>query len=288
MYELSGSIEDINLCDISPSQYILRSVMDGLEELALSIKRIGLLQPIIVRAKETCFEIVAGNRRFEACKMLGNKKITCHIVELDDRSAFEISMIENVQRHTLNPVEEGLAFRRYVQEFGWGGISELAQKVSNSKSYISRRIKLASLPQNILDLVSQSKVNVTTIEELFPITDIHAQSKVIKLIQDARLSSRMVRKIAKGIEPEEVDKDSIFHHFTSDNQNERLSKSFDKAIIALRVSMKKLTTLIENVEDNWMFYNIMMQHKQMVHYQIDLLVKQKNKYKKHYLLLRSL
>jgi ParB family chromosome partitioning protein len=261
--------------------------MDGLEELAVSIKRIGLLQPIIVRAKETCFEIVAGNRRFEAFKLLGYKKITCHIVELDDRSAFEVSMIENVQRHTLNPVEEGLAFRKYVQEFGWGGISELAQKVSKSKSYISRRIKLVSLPQNMLDLISQSEVNVTTIEELFPITDIHAQSKLIKLIQDARLSSRMARKIAKGTEPEEIDKDS-FYHFTSDNQNERLSKSFDKAIIALRVSMKKLTTLIEDVEDQWMFYDIMMQHKQMVHHQIDLLIKQKNKYKKHYLLLRSL
>jgi ParB family chromosome partitioning protein len=288
MYELIGSIEDINLCDILPSQYILRSVMDGLEELALSIKRIGLLQPIIVRAKETCFEIVAGNRRFEAFKMLGNKKITCHIVELDDKSAFEVSMIENVQRHTLNPVEEGLAFRRYVQEFGWGGISELAQKVSKSQSYISRRIKLVSLPQNILDLVSQSKVNVTTIEELFPITDIHAQSKLTKLIQDARLSSRMVRKIAKGTDPDEVDIDSIFQHFASDNENERLSKSFDKAIIALRISMKKLTALIENVEDKWMFHDIIMQHKQMVHHQIDILIKQKYKYKKHYLLLRSL
>jgi len=288
MHELIGSIEDINRCEISPSQYILRSGMDGLDELALSIKRIGLLQPIIVRAKETCFEIVAGNRRFEACKVLGYKKITCHIVELDDRSAFEVSMIENVQRHTLNPVEEGLAFRRYVQEFGWGGISELAQKVSKSQSYISRRIKLVSLPQNILDLVSQSKVNVTTIEELFPVTDRHAQSKLTKLILDARLSSRMVRKIAKGTEPEEVDKDSIFHHFTSDNESERLSKSFDKAIIALRLSMKKLTTLIENVEDKWMFYDIMMQHKQMVNHQIDLLIKQKNKYKKNYLLFRSL
>jgi ParB family transcriptional regulator, chromosome partitioning protein len=246
------------------------------------------LQPIIIRVKETYFEIVAGNRRFEACKMLGLKKISCHIVELDDRSAFEVSMIENVQRHTLSPIEEGLAFKKYVREFGRGGISELAQKVCKSPSYISRRIKLVDLPQNILDLISQSAVNITTVEELFPIAQKYTQIRLTELIRDGHLSSRMVRKIVKGIEPETVDKDSIFDLFASSNDYERQSKSFDKAIIALRISIKKFAAIIENVQDNWIFYDIMMQHKHVLNHQIDLLIKEKRKYKTHYLRLRAL
>jgi ParB family transcriptional regulator, chromosome partitioning protein len=288
MYELTGSIEDIDISDISASQNTLRSIVDDVDELALSIKRIGLLQPIIIRVKETYFEIVAGNRRFEACKMLGLKKISCHIVELDDRSAFEVSMIENVQRHTLSPIEEGLAFKKYVREFGRGGISELAQKVCKSPSYISRRIKLVDLPQNILDLISQSAVNITTVEELFPIADEYTQIRLTELIRDGHLSSRMVRKIVKGIEPETVDKDSIFHLFAGSNDYERQSKSFDKAIIALRISIKKFAAIIENIQDNWVFYDIMMQHKHVLNHQIDLLIKEKRKYKTHYLRLRAL
>lgn len=283
-----GSIEDINITDISPSQNLLRSVMENVNELAHSIKRMGLLQPIIVRAKETYFEIIAGNRRFEACKMLGLKKISCHIVELDDRSAFEVSLIENVQRHSLNPVEEGLAFKKYVHEFGWGGISELAQKVCKSPSYVSRRIKLMNLPQDVLDLISQSAVNITTVEELFPVTDNDTQSVLTELIRNECLSSRTVRKLVNRITHKKVAIDSIFHHFTSVSDYERLCKTFDKAIIALRIAIKRLTTIIEKIEDNWMFYDIMMQHKHMLHNQVDLLIKEKTKYKKKYLHFRTI
>jgi ParB family transcriptional regulator, chromosome partitioning protein len=288
MHELIGWIEDVNISDISPPQNVVRSVMHDVDELARSINRIGLLQPMIVRSNETHFEIVSGNRRFEACKILGLKKILCHIVELDDRSAFEVSMIENVQRHTLTPIEEGLAFKRYVHEFGWGGISELAQKVCKSPSYISRRIKLVDLPQKILDLISQSAVNITTIEELLPIGEKHTQSRLSELIRDEHLSSRMVRKIVKGIGSETVDKDTIFDDFTSNDDYERLCKSFDKSIIALRIAIKKIGSIIEVVEDNWFFYDILLQHKNMLNSQIDLLIKEKMKYKKNQLLFRAL
>jgi ParB family chromosome partitioning protein len=220
--------------------------------------------------------------------MLGLKKISCHIVELDDRSAFEVSIIENVQRHSLNPVEEGLAFKKYVHEFGWGGISELAQKVCKSPSYVSRRIKLTNLPQDVLDLISQSAVNITTVEELFPVTDNETQSVLTELIRDERLSSRTVRKLVNGITYKKVAIDSIFHHFTGVSDYERLCKTFDKAIIALRIAIKRLTTIIEKIEDNWMFYDIMMQHKHMLHHQVDLLIKEKTKYKKKYLQFRTI
>jgi len=287
MYELIGSIEDIDVSEISPSEYAVRSIVERVDELARSIQRLGLLQPIIVRANKVSFEIIAGNRRFRACKMLGLKKVSCHIVELDDKSAFEVSLVENVQRNTLNPIEEGLAFRKYVHEFGWGGISELSQKISKSPSYISRRIKLVNLPQNILDLISQSSIDITTVEELLPVEDNHTKSVLTELIRDENLSSRAVRQLVKNINTKDIDKDSIFIQLDSSNEYTRLCKSFDKAIIALRIAIKKLATMIEKIEDNWLFYDMMMQHKHLLHSQVDLLIKQKSKYKKHFLRLQA-
>jgi len=288
MHELIGSIEDIDVSEISPSEYAVRSVVERVDELARSIQRLGLLQPIIVRANNISFEIIAGNRRFRACKMLGLKKVSCHIVELDDKSAFEVSLVENVQRNTLNPIEEGLAFRKYVHEFGWGGISELGHKISKSPSYISRRIKLVNLPQNILDLISQSSIDITTVEELLPVEDNHTKSMLTELIRDENLSSRAVRQLVKNINTKDIDKDSIFIQLDSSHEYTRLCKSFDKAIIALRIAIKKLAAMIEKIEDNWLFYDVMMQHKHLLHNQVDLLIKQKARYKKHFLPLQAL
>jgi len=286
VHKLIGSIEDIDISNISPSSNVLRSIAENLDELAHSIKRIGLLQPVIVRVSNANFEIIAGNRRYEACRKLGLKQVRCHVVDLDDRAAFEVSLIENVHRHSLNPIEEGQAFKKYIHEFGWGGVSELAQKICKSPSYVTRRIKLVNLPRNILDLISQSGVSITTIEELFPIPDDNTRTMLTKLIHEKHLSSRTVRKLVKGITSKKVDIDS-FAQFTKIDDYDRLCKSFDKAIIALRISVDRLTTVIEKVEDNWILYNVMVQHKHMLNNQVDLLIKQKIKYKKKYLFLRG-
>ena len=165
--QLAGPVEDITMSDIVPPVNSLRSCMNGTEQLAESIKKIGLLQPILVRINSLgSFEVVAGNRRFDACKKLGWRKISCHLVELDDKSAFEVSIIENIQRQTLNPVEEGLAFRKYVNKFGWGGISELAQKLSKSPGYVCRRMKLAELPKDVIEPVSYTHLTLPTNREV--------------------------------------------------------------------------------------------------------------------------
>jgi ParB family chromosome partitioning protein len=137
-----------------------------------------LLQPIVVRTDASDnFEVIAGNRRLKARKSLGWKKIACHIVELDERTAFEFSIIENLQRHSLNPIEEGQAFRKYISEFGWGGVSELAEKISKSASYICKRIKLTELRKDTIDLISKSDISVTVAEELLAIGDKKTQKK---------------------------------------------------------------------------------------------------------------
>lgn len=285
--ELNGCLEDLKISDITSPLNQLRSGMSNLEELAESIHKIGLLQPIIVRTNSSeNFEIVAGNRRYNACKKLGKKKIACHIVELDDKKAFEVSIIENVQRHTLNPIDEGVAFKKYVEDFGWGGVSELSQKLSKSVSYICKRMKLLELPKSVTDLISKSEIHVSVAEELLNIPDKRTQSKLTELIRDRHLSSRKVRKMAKGMRTKQ--EKNYFCNSGSKNDYEIIHRAFDKAIIALRISIRKIATIIESLDDKRMFYDILMEHKNILHQQIDLLIKEKRKYKKNSLVLHAL
>lgn len=278
--QLNGSLEDLDIVEVTKSNYQLRNALHNVEELAQSIRKVGLLQPIVVRTNTSNkFEVVAGNRRLHACKRLGWRKIACHVVELDDKEAFEASIIENVQRNTLNPIEEGLAYRKYVREFGWGGVSELAQKLSKSSSHICKRIKLTELPKDITDLISKSEISVSIGEELLPIGDINTQSKITEIIQKQELSSRMVRKLVKGLGNKNLDEDR--YYFNQRTEYDRIKKIFDKIIISIKILIKKLATIIESVEDNWIIYEVLMQHKHILHEQIDLLIRERRKYKNY-------
>ena len=178
------------------------------------------------------------------------------------------------------------SFRKYVKDFGWGGISELSQKifkklpstyVNESNCWSYQIISLIS--------ISKSEMHVTVAEELLHISDKHSQSNLTELIQDEHLSSRMVRKIVKGMKTK-PDKNSLSYS-SSKSDNEIIHRSFDKAIIALRISIKKLATIIENLDDRRMLHDILMQHKHMLHQQIDLLIREKRKYRKNSLILHN-
>jgi len=275
--ELIGSIDDINMSDIFQSLNPLRNASNSTAELADSISKIGLLSPILVRITEAGkFEVVAGNRRFYACKSLGWKKVPCHIVELDDKSAFEASIIENIQRNTLNIIEEGFAFRKYVNEFGWGAASELAHKLSKSSSYISKRMRLLELPDDVLQLLHDSEISVSTGEELLSIKEKEKQSKFAKMVLNQSISSKKLRKIIKE-DKCRLDNYDSFSYSNANGEKERILKTFDKSIIAIRIAMSKLAMIIENIEESWVLYEILMQHKNMLHAQIDLLIKEKKK-----------
>lgn len=276
--ELIGSIDDINISDIFQSLNHLRNGSSSVLELADSISKIGLLSPILVRIMENGkFEVVAGNRRFKACKSLGWKKIPCHIVELDDRHAFEASIIENIQRNTLNIIEEGLAFRKYVNEFGWGAASELARKLSKSSSYVSKRMKLLDLPADVLQLITESEISITAGEELLSIKEGDKQSKIAKIVQKHSIPSKTLRKIIKEQEYL-LDEQSTLSFYDSTAENEKFLKAFDKSIISLKIAMNKLAMIIEKIEGNWALYEILMNHKNAIHSQIDLLIREKKKY----------
>jgi ParB family transcriptional regulator, chromosome partitioning protein len=268
-----GSIGDILISKIKQSKNIRRQVSNT-DELAKSIEQKGLLQPILVRTMDGYFEVVAGNRRYCACKSLGWKKITCHIIELDDRQAFEVSLIENIQRMTLSPLDEATAFKSYVTDFGWGGVTDLASRIGKSLSYITKRIKLLNLPPDVLESIMTRRLDPSLAEELLSIKDGNKQSVLANLIADRRLSLRMTRKLVKNFD--EGDRDSFYKSDYIDHIK-IAERSFDKSITAIRIAMNSLSEIISGVEHDWIIQEVLMQHRNMLHTQIDLLLKEKKK-----------
>jgi ParB family chromosome partitioning protein len=189
-------IDDIPISKLRVSKRQLRSSVQNLDELIDSVRQRGLLQPIVVRGSEDdYYDIIAGNRRYEACKRLSWRKITCHIVELNDKECFELSLIENIQRETLNPIDEARAFKIYISDFGWGGASELARKIGKSPSFVTKRIALLDLPEDVIQSVSDSIVRPSIADELHTIRDHARQSELAYLIAQRHLSLRNVREL---------------------------------------------------------------------------------------------
>jgi ParB family chromosome partitioning protein len=273
-----GILENVDIHRIDHPLDIYHSLVDDLSPLIASIKQKGLLQPIIIRTKGKRFEIVAGSRRYSACKELGWRKIVCHIVELDDKEAFEVSLVENVQRKTLKPLDEARAFKAYVEDYGWGGISDLATKIGKSVSYVDKRIKLLELPEKIREGVSEHMISTTIAEELESVDDQYKQSELAQLVFKKHLSSRKVRQLVKDY------KDSIYNTqgiLTNEDRiidiDEKVQRTFDKTIVTLKLALNRLAYIIEGIEENWVIYEILMQHKNMLNAQIDLLIRQKKK-----------
>ena len=266
---------------LKPSRSILRKDVGNLANLSNSIKEKGLLQPILVRNKQEYYEIIAGRRRYEACKGLGWRKIICHIVELDDKEAFEVSLIENIQRKTLNPIEEAEAYRKYIVDFGWGGISDLADRIGKSKSYLDKKLRLLELPSDIIDSISSSCIKISTAEELLPLRDEKQQLRLAALAEGGILSSRGMRELVTRIKRNEVYDYDIKNETTYKpglkDIDELAHRSFDKSIVTLKMAMSKLCAIIQEAEENWIVYEILMQHKNILHSQVDILIKEKMK-----------
>ena len=278
-------IEDVPIPKLrAPTYQLLRSSGQKLNELMDSIRQRGLLQPIIVRGLESdledrYYEIIAGNRRYEACKRLSWRKITCHIVELNTKESFELSLIENIQRETLNPIDEARAFKIYISEFGWGGVSELARKIGKSPSYVTKRIELLDLPYEVIQSVAASIVSPSIAEELHTVKDQTKQSELAHLIAQRHLSLRRARKLIDQANQNEYVLETAFHYQDREDRKRRIERAFNKSITALKIALDRMSMVIDDVEDdNWAVSQILLQHKNMINNEIDILLKEKRKY----------
>ncbi len=144
----------LNIMEIEPNRDQPRKVFDedALLELADSIKQFGILQPILVQKKENYYEIIAGERRWRAAKLAGLKKGSCYYKEFSEQEAVEISLIENIQRENLNPIEEAIAYKRLIEEFSLKQ-DEVAERVSKSRTAVTNSMRLLKLDERVRQMV---------------------------------------------------------------------------------------------------------------------------------------
>jgi ParB family chromosome partitioning protein len=209
--------------------------------LSNSIREHGLLQPILIRPLTHGFEIVAGHRRFHACRSLRWRFISCRIREMSDKQAYEIQLTENIQRKSMDPIEEAEAFRRYVMDFGWGGVTELAKKIGKSEEYVSHRIQLLKLPYEIKSRIISSKLNVSQALELTSISP-EKQSQIIEHVINNDLTVKQIRKV-KSLLKEDLLEDP--KDLRKSYQAIRIGK---KTCLALRVTLARIDNLIDDVQ----------------------------------------
>lgn len=276
-----GLIESIDIRKIRQSNIQVRRDIGEIGQFARSIQENGLLQPIVVRPKGPYFEIVAGNRRFVACKKLLFRRIPCHVVELTDKKAYEISLIENIQRRTMSPIEEAEAYKRYVDDYGWGGITELAKTLGRSQEYVSKRLKLLELPKSIQEDVIRRRIKASTAEELAYIENKEEQSRLAKMIVVRNLTLRKLREMNKnGSEIQTTDSVIELTRSHDSIKHELALAAFDKSIVALKLTLNRLDDIIEALGDNWPVDQLLNQNRQVIHSQVDKFLHEKKKYSK--------
>jgi ParB family transcriptional regulator, chromosome partitioning protein len=274
----------ISISQIQTSWFYERSCVAEIEELASSISRQGLIQPIIVRLTSSTsagpgeYSIVAGNRRFNACKALGWKEIPARVIVASDKVAFELSIAENIQRKSLNPIEEAYAFQAYQMNYGWGGISDLAFRIGKSISYVDRRMRLLGLPSDIVELVAAGKMSPSAADELLPIQDQQQQSALAHMVEVNRLSTRRMRLLKRKLalySSRDRNLESAPSQFG--RIDDITQATFDKSISIMRNAMRDLDEVISKIEENWIVYELLMEHRRILHGQIDILIKEKKK-----------
>ena len=282
-------IEQIEMKMIRPSSFAVRDKFQKYceddESLIISIREHGLIQPILIRPLSHGFEIVAGHRRYQACKSLRWRFIPCKVCEMTNKQAFEIQLSENIQRKSMDPIEEAEAFRRYVIDFGWGGVSDLAKKIGKSEEYVSHRIQLLKLSEETKRKIASNMLNVSKAIEISTIP-IEKQSEIVGEIIENNLSVKRIREL-KMILRDNITEDYSNLDFASGNNY--LSKSFKitkKASLSLKVTLARIDNLIEESqisiepEQRTEIINFLMELRIRIHELIDDTIKFKNYNKK--------
>ena len=204
---------------------------DSLMELAESIRQFGLLQPILVQDKKDHYEIIAGERRWRAAKLAGLKEIPVIIKELTDQEVVEISLIENIQRENLNPIEEAQAYKRLLTEFNLKQ-DEVAERVSKSRTAVTNSMRLLKLCDEVQQMVVNEMLTTGHARALLGIEDPEEQYRIAQKVFDEKLSVREVEKLVKNLNKPEKPKKKENESLTAIYQNleERLKESLGRKV----------------------------------------------------------
>lgn len=192
-------LAEVDLDSITPNPYQPRESMDDttVDELADSIRRHGVIQPIVIRPSGDGYQIVAGGRRWIAAKRAGLKSIPARIVSVSDEDMMVLALVENIQREDLNPIEQAKAYRELSERFGMSH-EEIARAVGKDRTTVTNTIRLLSLPQEIQELIKSGRITAGHARAILSIKDPEKQMEICRRIMDERMSVRKAETISKS------------------------------------------------------------------------------------------
>ncbi len=190
---------EINKIKANPNQPRREFDEQALEELAESIKEIGLVQPITVRKMEDgSYTIIAGERRWRACQMAGYKSVPAYIRTVDDENMMEMALVENIQREDLNPMEIALAYQHLIEQYNLTQ-ERLSEKVGKNRSTVTNYLRLLKLPASIQVALEKRELDMGHARTLLSLSNPALQNKLFAEIKRQRMSVRKVEQMVKGI-----------------------------------------------------------------------------------------
>ena len=182
---------------------------DALQELADSIKQYGIVEPLIVQDRKTHYEIIAGERRWRAAKLAGLKEVPVIVRNYTEQEIVEISLIENIQREDLNPIEEAQAYKRLLTEFNLKQ-DEVAERVSKSRTAVTNSMRLLKLCEEVQQMIIDDMITTGHARALISIEDPEQQYTIAQKVFDEKLSVRDVEKLVKSLnKPEKAKKEVV-------------------------------------------------------------------------------
>ena len=198
-------VETLKITDVEPNREQPRKNFneDALLELSDSIKQYGVIQPLIVQKKQDRYEIIAGERRWRAAKMAGIKEIPVIIKDYSDQQIMEISLIENIQREDLNPIEEAMAYKNLMEEFHLKQ-DEIAERVSKSRTAVTNSMRLLKLDKRVQQMMIDDMITAGHARTLITIEDPDVQYNIATKIFDEKLSVRETEKMVKFLQKPEI------------------------------------------------------------------------------------
>ena len=251
----------IELVHPNPNQPRMHFNKEELDELALSIGKDGLLQPILVREDAEGYEIIAGERRWQASQLAGLKKVPVRIKEADDMKVLELALIENLQRSDLNPIEEAYGYKR-MMERGNRTQSEVASAVSKGRSTIANALRLLDLPEDAQQMLYEEKITAGHARAILAIPSDEGRAKLTEKLAKEKLSVREAESLARLIAGREKQKNNpvkkppkprFFRRAAKD-----LSESFDTKVQVRSVNGKnKIEIEFKDEEDLHRLYDLM-------------------------------
>lgn len=268
--------EYLDMRTIRPSPLNSRSKLQDLDSLVASIRQNGLLQPIVVRIVDRGFEVVAGHRRLESCKRLRWVRIPCIVKDLSDQEAYELGLVENMERKSLSPVEEARAFERYVREGGWGSAKQLAERIGRSEEYVSHRMALLTLPKSVLDLIESDKISGSAAHELIWMKDPAAQNSLAAAMDGQMLSAKAIREAVKLVRDGTEVQEAVAT-VSGGGRKTRYERLLGRSILTLRICVVRLDSIIEELDssDEPTLRKVLLRKRLQIHDEIDELLRLK-------------